>query len=323
MRIAKADSSILIDEEAEQPPPPPKQNPVQPTVAFVILAYMLCSSTMLIINKAAVKLFPAPATLLFLQTGFSALAIWFGGVWGLIEVDALDMPKVKAFSLVVGVFILNIFTNIKALEYSNVETVIVFQTLTSLVVAYGDYKLLKTGTPSSKIIFSLAIIVVGALLYVATDSQFKVEAYFWVVMYFAAKTSDMLYTKHIVDSVKMTSWGRSYYNNVLSMFPFALLALVKEKEKISELYQADMVTVSVMIVVLLSCLVGIGISISGFMCRAAISATSFSVVGNMNKVLTIFINFVVWDSHASLSGLGSLCICLFGGAYYAQIKAKM
>lgn len=47
------------------------------------------------------------------------------------------------------------------------------------------------------------------------------------------------------------------------------------------------------VVVLMSCIIGIGISISGFMCREAISATSFSVVGNMNKVLTVFINFLV------------------------------
>lgn len=40
---------------------------------------------------------------------------------------------------------MNIFTNIKALEYSNVETVIVFQTLTTFVVAYGDYKYLNSG----------------------------------------------------------------------------------------------------------------------------------------------------------------------------------
>jgi len=66
--------------------------------------------------------------------------------------------------------------------------------------------------------------------------------------------------------------------------------------------------------------VGIGISISGFMCREAISATSFSVVGNMNKVLTVFVNFLIWNKHASPAGLASLFICLMGGAYYAKVR---
>jgi len=117
----------------------------------VIISYMLCSSTMLIFNKAAVKNFPAPSTLLFLQTGFSALIIWIGGQMGTMKVDALEYNKVKAFILVVVYFMANIFTNMKALEYSNVETVIVFQTLTSLVIAYGDYVYLKSGMPSMQV----------------------------------------------------------------------------------------------------------------------------------------------------------------------------
>lgn len=101
----------------------------------------------------------------------------------------------------------NIYTNVKALEFSNVETVIVFQTLTSLIIAYGDYKLLKSGMPSSKVVswislllwqidflwarkvLSLSIIVVGALCYMATDAEFKLDTYFWVLMYFVAKTT--------------------------------------------------------------------------------------------------------------------------------------
>jgi len=275
---------------------------------------------MLIVNKAAVKFFTCPSTLLFLQTAFSAFAVWVGGQWGMIKVDPLEINKIKTFAWVTIFFMFNIFTNVKALEYSNVETVIVFQTLTSLVIAYGDYKLLHTALPSPKVILSLGVIVVGAVCYVATDSEFKVETYFWVVMYFVAKTVDMLYTKHIVDTVPMTSWGRSFYNNFLSMFPFAILALVQEKEKVMGYFATEQFTTIVFIVILLSCVIGIGISIIGFMVREAVSATSFSVVGNMNKIATIFINYMIWDAHASPAGILSLLLCLFGGAYYAKVR---
>lgn len=299
-------------------------HPVKPDVktktAIIIMSYMLCSSTMLIFNKAAVKLFPAPSTLLFLQTAVSAFVIWAGGVAGWIKVDALELPRIKSFYMVTVIFMFNIFTNIKALEYSNVETVIVFQTLTSLVIAYGDYKYLKTGKPSSKVMISLGIIIFGALCYVFTDSEFKMETYFWVFMYFFAKTLDMLYTKHIVDTVPMTSWGRSFYNNFLSMFPWAALAYVQETTKVLDFYDAASFTTTVLVVILMSCFVGIGISISGFMCREAVTATSFSVVGNMNKVLTVFINFLIWSNHATIQGLCSLFICLAGGAYYAKVR---
>lgn len=212
----------------------------------------------------------------------------------------------------------------KALENSNVETVIVFQTLTSLAVAYGDFKLLNSGAPSSKIILSLLIIVLGAVLYVLVDSQdgFKAGAYLWVFLYFIAKVSDMLYTKHIVDTVPMSSWGRSFYNNFLSLFPVGLMVIAfgefGKYQSASEAGELQQPWTGIWVGV--SCIMGLGISISGFKCREAVSATSFSVVGNMNKVVTVFINYFVWDYHASTLGLACLFICIIGGIYYGKVR---
>jgi len=303
-------------------------------VTTAVLTYMAFSSTMLITNKAAVMFFPFPSFLLFLQMGASALMVWVLGQLGYLKVDALEWNKIKAYMGVVGIFIFNLFTNIKALQYCNVETVIVFQTLTSLGVAYGDFKLLKSAMPSRNIIFSLLIVVFGALLYVFVDfkeekavdpakavEDSKFQAYLWVSLYFVAKVSDMLYTKHIVDTVPMSSWGRSYYNNILATVPVLLIALASgEPDKYASVTIED--PFSTYGLVILSCLMGLGISIAGFVCREMISATSFSVVGNMNKVLTVFINYVAWDAHTSPAGLFSLSICIVGGAYYAKVRQE-
>jgi len=188
-------------------------------------------------------------------------------------------------------------------------------------VAYGDFKLLKSGLPSGKVLFSLCIIVLGAVLYIFADSTFKVSAYFWVFLYFIAKVTDMLYTKHIVDTVPMSSWGRSFYNNYLALLPvFIMVLFSNEHVKLQELYESGEIGSVAFTLVSLSCIVGLGISISGFVCRELVSATSFSVIGNMNKVLTIFINFMVWEHHTSLQGLACLGICLIGGAYYAKVR---
>jgi len=280
---------------------------------------------MLIINKAAVKFFPLPSTLLIMQMAVSAALVWVLGQVNYLKVDALEMQKATKYIGVVFVFIFNLFTNMKAIQYSNVETVIVFQTLTSLAVAYGDYRLLNARMPSGRILISLGIIVLGSILYVLADSAegFKAEAYMWVFLYFFAKVTDMLYTKHVVDTVPMTSWGRSYYNNFLSIFPVLIMIFASgEVEKGQLLFDEGFAQPITTIMVVLSCLMGLGISISGFMCRELISATSFSVVGNMNKVLTVFINFFVWDSHASLLGLFCLSLCLVGGAYYAKVRQE-
>ena len=48
-----------------------------------------------------------------------------------------------------------------------------------------------------------------------------------------------------------------------------------------------------------SCVGGLGMSYFSFALRAVISATSFSVIGNVCKVLTILVNLLMWDKHSS------------------------
>jgi len=301
-----------------------RPGPSPATIMGYVISYMLFSSTRLIINKAAVKFFPLPSMLLVLQMASSAIAVWIFGQINLFKVDRLEMQKIKAYIGVVLVFTFNLFTNIKAVQGSNVETVIVFQTLTSLAVAYGDWKLLKSGPPPTKIIVSLLVIVVGAVLYMIVDSQegFKVDAYFWQFAYFFAKFLDTIYIKHIVDTVPMTSWGRSFYNNLIAIVPVSIMAIVYSEPLKYQLHveNNDFQQPITMIMVILSCIMGLGISISGFKCRETTSATSFSVIGNMNKIGTVFINYLVWDHHTSPLGLVCLGICMFGGAYYAKVR---
>ena len=67
-----------------------------------------------------------------------------------------------------------------------------------------------------------------------------------------------------------------------------------------------------------SCAAGVAMSYFAFLCRAAVSATSFTVIGNVCKILTVLINVCIWDKHASPLGLGALLCCLAAAATYQQ-----
>jgi len=139
---------------------------------------------MLIINKVSIWVFPAPNTLLFLQLSVSAGTLWILGQFQLLEVDPLEFSKIRQYWGVVIVFLMNIYTNLKALQNSNVETVIVFRACTTLAVSYGDFKFLGRDSPRARLVACLFLIIFGAVIYVLTDSSFKVESYFWVILYF-------------------------------------------------------------------------------------------------------------------------------------------
>ncbi|GJN08654.1 hypothetical protein PR202_ga26597 [Eleusine coracana subsp. coracana] len=57
-------------------------------------------------------------------------------------------------------------------------------------------------------------------------------------------------------------------------------------------------------------------------CWRAISATGFTVLGIVNKLLTVVINLLIWDKHASLVGTIGLLICMSGGVLYQQSTTK-
>jgi drug/metabolite transporter (DMT)-like permease len=241
----------------------------------------------------------------------------------LLDLQFVDLSKLKSYYGVVFFFLLNILSNIKALQYSNVETVIVFRTCTTLAIAYCDYRFLRLSKPSMEVVFSIVTIVLGAIIYLLMDSQLKVESIFWATLYFVIQCCEVLYVKYITSSVPMSSWTRSFYNNLIA-FPFIAIAAVAlgETTPLSAAFDNGDINQGCVLMVGLSCGMGLLISWTGFVCREQVSATAFSVLGNVNKILTVAINCMIWDKHSSASGIAGLLLSLLGGGLYSHFASR-
>ena len=53
-----------------------------------------------------------------------------------------------------------------------------------------------------------------------------------------------------------------------------------------------------------------------------LSATTYTLVGVVNKFLTILLNVLLWDKHSTPFGLMSVCLCLAGGFFYQQAPLR-
>lgn len=49
-----------------------------------------------------------------------------------------------------------------------------------------------------------------------------------------------------------------------------------------------------------------------------VSATSFTLVGVVNKFLTVLLNVMMWKKHSTPLGLVAVCLCLLAGSFYQQ-----
>eukprot|EP00618_Florenciella_parvula_P032786 CAMPEP_0119477880 /NCGR_PEP_ID=MMETSP1344-20130328/7858_1 /TAXON_ID=236787 /ORGANISM="Florenciella parvula, Strain CCMP2471" /LENGTH=361 /DNA_ID=CAMNT_0007511979 /DNA_START=87 /DNA_END=1169 /DNA_ORIENTATION=+ len=247
------------------------------TVAFAVAGYGVCSSLMLVCNKVAVTVLPSPTIVLFAQLFTSAAAVWIVGQMGYIKVDKLEWGKATAFAPVACAFLAAIFTNIKTLQYANVETFIVFRASTPIIVSVCDYMFLGRELPGARSWMSLLGLVGGAFLYVYTDHQFHVSGYYWVCVWYMVFCFDQVYIKHAIESVKMESnWGRVFYTNLLACFPLLGTGIYAETTGVVEWTNASIAALFV------SCMLGVGMSYFAFLCRKMCSAAAFTVIGNVS-----------------------------------------
>merc|ERR1712019_41483 len=73
---------------------------------------------------------------------------------------------------------------------------------------------------------------------------------------------------------------------------------------------------------IISCIIGIGISWSGWNCRAKVSATRYTLLGVVCKFISVLINVLLWDKHATPQGMLMLCVCLVSSAAYKQAPMR-
>merc|ERR1712228_994436 len=111
---------------------------------------------------------------------------------------------------------------------------------------------------------------------------------------------------------------RVYYNSALSIPMTIFSALVTgDYDSISSAPW----TLGAVVVVSVSCVVGVGIGYSGFNLRKVVSATTFTVVGVVCKIFTVLINDLIWSQHSNLAGHVGLMICLASGFLYERSKS--
>jgi len=292
-----------------------------------IIMYSICSASLLLINKMVIAVIPLHSYVSCAQFLFASVAVVVFKLCGWIELSYFDPDAAKVYMVYVFSFILGLYSNFRALETSNIETVIVFRACTPLCVSVLDYFFLGRALPSKQSVGALLIIMIGALGYVLTDKAFQVgglTAYTWVIVWFTSLCFNMTYGKMILKQVKSdNTWDSVYYTNILSLIPMFFFGTFVAGEfgkyealEVEEVSRANFL-------LFLSCVAGLGIGYSGWKCRSLISPTSYTLVGVINKILTVFLSLLLTDDNATWTGIFCLIFAISGSAFYKQSPLRV
>lgn len=273
---------------------------------------------MLLANKVALTFLPCPVLITSVQYIFSAMVPFVLDTVGVVKSEPLLWSSVLVYWQVPMLFSVAIFANAKVLETANVETFIVFRNTTPCLVAIADFLFMDKALPSLRGWGSFLVMVASSAVYTATDDGFLLQSYLWVSLYMVVITVEMVAVKHVFNTVKMTTWGRVYYTNLLSLvFQPLFLLVTAEHRKWQMLYTGELaLSFRGGMAVVLSCITGVAISFVGTGFRNEVSATVFTLCGVLNKMLTVSANYFMWSNHANHVGLIALACCLGGGVMY-------
>jgi len=307
----------------------------QTTVALAVISYSFCSGSLVLVNKLILHHLPYPSLVITIQLWSTLLFIQVAEAFHLIEVDPVRWKCVKPYLAYTVAFSLGVYCNMKSLSLSNVETVIVFRALAPLLVSALDAIFLGREWPSLRSWGALGIIAFGAYGYALTDSQFQTQgmmAYWWPTLYLLVISFEMAYGKKIITGVDLhTRSGPVMYTNMLGWPP--MLGFAAMGGEYGRLYEhmenrahdsddGPLLPPAGLALLLLGCMVGTGIGYTGWWCRSKVSAASYTLIGVMNKCLTVLVNLIIWDQHAPPEGIVSLSLCLLGGVLYKQAPMK-
>jgi GDP-mannose transporter len=295
------------------------------SVAVAIVGYSLCSSTLLLANKLALAHLPLPSVVSLVQIVSSTAIVVVLQLVGGAKVGPFSWVAFRAYGLYAVSFVFAIYTNMQALSEANVETIIVFRACSPIAVAVVEWFFMDRTLPSLRSTLSLLGIVAGAVAYCVYDSQFKLNglaAYSWAVAYFFFIVIEMTYGKAVTSSVKMESvWGPVLWQNGLAALPMFCIGYAHGDYDGLGVKLAGL-SPSGMLVIAFSCVAGTLIGYTGWLCRGMVSATTFTLVGVVNKFLTVLLNVAVWDKHSSPEGLAAVCACIVAGSFYQQAPRR-
>ncbi|EGD77216.1 hypothetical protein PTSG_08308 [Salpingoeca rosetta] len=290
---------------------------------LAILTYCLCSMTMIFTNKLVLAEhdFSYPSVLLLFQSAVAVVILKLLSVGQVIELERFSMATVRRWAPVTVFFGLMLYTGSKTLVFLSIPIVTVFKNMTNLLIAYGDWHFFGQ-TVTRGVIVSFMLMVVGSILTGFTDLEFNLQGYVWMSLNCLSQASYVLYARYAKTTTQLSEWGMSFYNNLLCVVLMSASSVFT-----GELFQAmefkNLTAPSFVVSVVLSGVVGTGLSFAVFWVMSTTSPTTYSMVGSLNKIPITFASVLFFHMNMTWKTMVSIAVGLGAGIVYTHAKIQM
>jgi len=296
-------------------------------VIWAVIFFMICSSSMLLVNKLIMGYWNLPVTITLIQLLFACVTLCFFpqflrvGSWN----DAWRW--LRAVPLL---FAIMLATSMLALKYSTTGAVVVTRNVAPLFAlimeAVGKEKVQIDVWTIGALVFTLC----GVVLYMMNDLQFSLIGLICMLINMVSAVGERIVERRllavdpVVDASKMalvllTNLGGLFYVTFL-------LIPTQETSDWDSLMHTDEGAPRPMyqyVLLLVSCVAGVAIGYAGINAQRHLTATSFLVVGNVNKFVVIFVGMAFMSEASSWQAVLGCIIAISGGVMYALARNRL
>ena len=291
-------------------------------VLGIILVYCAIGSQLSVVNKVVVTFIPLPNFILFCQFTATTLMLLLAHYTGMVEVEPLTWRIAGIYTPLVITFFALLYAGMEVMKYAPLETFITVKSMTPVLFSACEYLFLGRALPNWKSSLALVGIVFGAAAYVKVDAYASFKAYMFCGLFLIAAVSEGLVAKTTIEKVPLNNWSRSYNINILSM-PLALAQMLLAEEMLQMGDEKNEWSAKTIILLVASCVMGLGMSVATMWIREALSATSVSVVATCNKFISELVNWFIWNKHTTSDGLWAVLIIMVCGIFYEQAPLRV
>lgn len=292
-------------------------------------AYCLSSCSMILINKYVLSGFDfnAGISLMLYQNFVSVVIVSFFTKLGVISTEPLTWRLIRIWFPVNVIFVGMLGTSIFSLKYINVAMVTILKNVANVMTAIGETYFFNK-RHGTKVWTALILMIISAISGGATDMSFHPVGYSWQILNCFLTASYSLTLRRVMDVAKqatksgqLNEFSMVLLNNVLSL-PLGILLTVAFNE-VDYLSKTPLLKMPIFwLVITLSGLLGLAISFTSMWFLHQTSATTYSLVGSLNKIPLSVAGILIFKVSTSFENLLSILFGLLAGVFFAKAKMK-
>ncbi|GBF96160.1 GDP-mannose transporter [Raphidocelis subcapitata] len=288
-------------------------------------AFCVTSAAMTLMNKAALSTFGfgCPTALLCFQCSATLLLVAAAAAAGLGRLPPFSWRLLRLWLPVNLLFVGMVATSFFALRYVGVAMVTVLKNLTSWMVIAGDYAFFNQRYGAG-VWATLVLMLLSALAAAATDLAFHPVGYAWQMVNNAFTAAYSLWLRGVMSRMgprdRMDELGMVVYNNAAAIPMIAALAVATgEAGRVAS--EPALRSPAFLAAAAGSAAMSFLISVASMWFLSCTTATTFSLVGSLNKIPLALLGMALFSAPTSANNLASIAIGLAAGVVFARAKA--